>query len=188
MFFHDKPAWGIALRVILVLILIGGAVLAVRSAFYRGYAVGVGTAGSGSPFFFRDGNQLDFHHQDELMPGHMDPDDMFYYHQGSWMGPQAYPGMMGYPSRGGFWSGGLHILLGMLGFFLLAKLILGFGYRSWYWGGMMARDPEGKYYHHPHFYHHRCGCPCCSGNDPEEKVQEAPAEEKPAKKTGRAGK
>ena len=46
MFFHDKPGWGITLRMDLVLVLIAGMAWVTRAAFYRGVAVGAGQMGS----------------------------------------------------------------------------------------------------------------------------------------------
>jgi hypothetical protein len=188
MFFHDKPGWGIALRIVLVLLLIGGAVWVTRAAFYQGYAAGVKQNGYQSGMFFGDGDKMESHHMDEFMTQQGYSNGMFFHHQGGSQFYRGYPGTMGYPARGGFGMTAVHFLLGILGVILLFKLVMGRGGMRYYGHRWMARDAEGKLYPHAPYYHHHCQCPCCTGEDGDQQTPEAPAEEKPTRKAGKTGK
>lgn len=164
MFFNDKPGWGIAFRILMVVLLVVGIAALSRYAFYRGYSAGVSTGPDGmvfSRFHDTDGPMV-FHCKPGYMPHQVYPGSMH---------NQGYPGGMHYPSMVGFGGSGLHILFGILGFFLLAKLIMG--------GRRMYHRGPGYYGHHryhPHHGQHHCECDCCR----EDQVKEEP-ETKPSK-------
>ena len=199
MFFHDKPGWGVALRIGLVLLLIGGMVFVTRAAFYKGVAAGAGNMGPGYMTFSGDDDMMEFHHDD----GHMESGDMFFHHPGNTMphsgyagsmghysghaGPMGqysgYAGRMGHHSGGGFGTGLFHFIFGILGFFLLVKLIFGFGGMGMYRYGPMGWGPGGRPYHGGHYRHHRCYCPQCSSERDEEGTPEKGPASKPKKKS-----
>ncbi len=179
MFFQDKPGWAIALRVVLVLILIAGAVWAVQAAFYKGYAAGAGKDGYRSAMYFGDGDEMGFHHQDSYFGYDKGSKDMHFHHPGASRSFHGYPGGMGYPTFHSFGGGFFHIIFGILGLFLLGRLIFGFGGMSMY----HRYGPGGKGRHYGHYYHHAGHCPCCSEEDLDEQAPEAAAESKPTKKT-----
>jgi len=167
--FHDKPGWGIALRVVLVLVLIGGMFWVTKAAYYQGLAAGAGKAAPGYMMFSGGEDDFDFHHMDGYRDHYQNSGGMFYHHPGKTTPYGGYPGHMGYPSGGSFASGFFHLLFGVLGFFLLARLIFGFG-------GMHRYGPMGPGYHGGHYRYHRCNCPECAGEGMEEKAPEkAPA-------------
>lgn len=185
MFFQDKPGWGIALRVILVLLLIAGLAWALQAAFYKGYAVGAARTGPGGMMFLDEGYDMEFDRGEIFSGSFGERGGMFFHHTNSfrpyhgYAGGMGYPGGMGYSPHGSFGVGVFHVLFGILGFFLLAKLIFGLGGMGrFHRYGPMGWGPRGKGYHPGHYYHHSGGCPCCSG---EEGEAEAP-EEKPKKK------
>jgi len=181
MFFHDKPGWAIALRIVLVLILIGGVAWAVQAAFYKGYAVGAGKDGYGSPMPFADGDEMGFHHQDTYFGHQRDSRAMLYHHPGANKPFHGYSGGMGYSSSHNFGGGFLHIILGILGLFLLGKLIFGFGGMRTY----RRYGPGGRGRHYGHYYHHPGHCPCCSEEGLDEEVPETSAETKTTRKTAK---
>lgn len=160
MFFHDKPGWGIAFRILMVVLLVVGIAALSRYAFYRGYSAGVGTVPDGMAFskFHDTDSPMGFSNRFEYMP-----------HQGfpGSMHDQGYLGGMHYPTRVGFGGSGLHILFGILGFFLLVKLIMGMGGHRMY-----HRGPGyyGHFRHHPHHGPYHCECENCR----EDQVKEEP--------------
>ncbi len=194
MYFHDKPGWGIALRIGLVLLLIAGMAWVTRAAFYRGVAAGAGNMAPGFMAFSGDDDMMDF--QDGHMDNYGKSGEMFFHHPGTarpfsgTAGPMGhysgYAGQMGhysgyaspmsYHSGSGFATGFFHLLFGILGFFFLVKLIFGFGGMGMYRYGPMGWGPGGRGYHPGHYRHHRCHCPACSGEGDEEVTPEkAPA-------------
>lgn len=194
MFFHDKPGWGIALRIVLVLLLIGGIVFVTRAAFYKGVAAGAGKTGPGYMTFSGDDNMMDFHHKEGYMDDYGKSGEMFYHHPGKTMPHSGYTGSMGhysgYAGRMGHYSGGgfgtglFHFFFGILGFFLLVKLIFGFGGMGMYRYGPKGWGPGGRGYHGGHYRHHRCYCPECTGEGDEEVTPEkAPASKTKKKST-----
>jgi len=154
MFFHKRTGWGIAFRIFMVLLLIGGVVAITRGAFYKGYSIGASQS-QNDISMFKDGREsFTFH----------DPSGtMFHKSYPGGMYQQGYPGSMYYPSHVNFGGAALHILFGILGLFILGKIFMGFTGMGMYHRRMMYRDPDGKgygpyppFFHHPHFgWHHR---------------------------------
>jgi len=192
--FHDRPGWGIALRVVLVLLLIGGVVWTTHAAYLYGMAAGAGKTGPGYAMYADHDQMMDFHHQDgdydEMMESHHQDGDQDYYHHsgegfshhpGSYSHHGGYAGRMGHysghagpmghQSGGGFGTGVFHFIFGILGFFLLVKLIFGFGRFGMHRYGHMGWGPGG------HGHHQGCQCNCNCGEHEEEKAPE----EKPKK-------
>ncbi len=138
-----------------------------------------------------EGYEMEFHRGEMFSGPYGEMDGMYFHHAEGYnphFGPRigrgyaggmGYPGGMGYSPHGSFGVGVFHVLFGILGFFLLAKLIFGLGGMGrFHRYGPMGWGPRGKGYHPGHYYHHTGDCPCCSGEDGE---AEAP-EEKPKKK------
>ena len=182
MFFHDKPGWGIALRIVLVLLLIGGMVWITRAAFYRGVSAGAGNVGPGFMMFSGDDDMMDFHHQDGYGDYHGKPGYMFSHHPGTAMPHSGYTSPMGFHSGRGFGTGAFHFLFGILGFFLLLKLIFGFGSMGMHRYGPIGWGPGGRPYHRGHYYHHRGHCPHCSEEHDENEAPQKDKVSKPKKK------
>lgn len=159
-FFHDKPGWSIALRIVLVLLLIEGLAWITRAAFYQGVAVGTGKVNPGYMMFSEDDDMMDFHHPDgdEFHDGFSGY--MFSHRPGSTRPYTGYGGPMGHHSEGSFISGFFHLLFGFLGFLLLIKLIFGFGGVGMYRYGPMDWGPGRQGHHGQHHHHHRCDCNC----------------------------
>ncbi len=172
MFLHNKPGWGIALRIVLVLLLIGGMVWVTRAAFYRGVAAGAGNMAPGFMAFSGDDDMMDYHHQGDYQDFDGKSGEMFFHHPGTarpshgFSGPMGhysgYTSPMSYHSGSGYATGFFHLLFGILGFFFLVKLIFGFGGMGMYRQGPMGWGPGGRFYHPGHYRHHRCHCPECS--------------------------
>ena len=174
MFYHNKPGWGIALRILLVLLLIGGVIAVTRAAYFKGYYTGIGTGGIKSTKFYEDSDKMPFQADSTKKEFQKDSDKMEfygqpYYGQKGYMPQHYYPGSMHYPSRGGFFGiGTLHVILGILGLIVLVKLFMGFSGRRMYLHRMMHGDPDGKRYHrYPPYFHFPYYCPYCSGEHPE---------------------
>jgi len=193
MFYHNKPGWGIALRIFLLLLLIGGAIAVTRAAYIKGYHTGLGTEGIKSVKFYGDSDKKPFQADSTKKDFQKDSDKMefygqqgykTYYGQKGYMPQHYYPGSMYYLSRGGFFGiGTLHVILGILGLIVLVKLIMGFSGRRMYRHRMMHGDPEGKRYHrYPPYFHFPYYCPYCSGEHPEEESPEADEDKKSKKK------
>ena len=183
MFFHDKPGWGIALRIVLVLLLIGGMAWITRAAFYKGVASGAGKVGPGFMMHSGDDDMAEFHHQDGYADYHGNSGYMSSHHPGTAMPHSGFGGPMGYRSGRGFGTGAFHFLFGILGFFLLLKLIFGFGRMGMHRYGPMGWGPGGRGYHGGHYRHHRCHCPECSGEGDEDVTPEKAPESKTKKKS-----
>jgi len=183
MFFHDKPGWGIALRIVLVLVLIGGMAWITRAAFYRGVAAGTRNVGPGFMMFSGDNDMEDFHHQDGYQDYHGNSGYMFSHHPGTARPYSGFGGPMGFHSGGSFGTGAFHFLFGILGFFLLLKLIFGFSGMGMHRYGPMGWGPGRRPYHPGHYYHHRGHCPHCYGEHGEDEAPEKAQESKPKKKS-----
>ena len=193
MFFHDKPGWGIALRIVLVLLLIGGMVWVTRTAFYKGVAAGTGKMDPGYMMSSGDDDMMESHHKDGFMDDYGKSGEMFFHYKGKTMPHSGYAGSMGHysgyagrmgrHSGGGFGTGVFHFIFGILGFFLLVKLIFGFGGMGMYRYGRMGWGPGGRGYHGGHYRHHRCHCPECSGEGDEDVTPEKAPESKTKKKS-----
>lgn len=167
MFFQRKSGWGIAFRIIMVLVLIGGAVAITRGVFYMGYQRGA--AGEVENL-----------------------DGSFMFHD-RW-GTKGYMPHMGYPGgsymmhRGFFGGSILPFLFILFGGIFLVKMIFGAGmYRR----GMKPGGPDGKgpgmyppyFYRHPHHWrHHGYRCDCGCEDDPEAEGKEPVGEEESADK------
>ena len=192
MYFHDKPGWGIALRIGLVLLLIAGMAWVTQAAFYRGVAAGAGNMTPGFMAFSGDDDMMDFHHQDDYQDFYGKSGDMFFHHPDTARPSQGFCGPMGhysgytspmsYHPGSGFATGFFHLLFGILGFFLLVKLIFGFGGMGMYRQGPMGWGPGGRFYHPGHYRHHRCHCPECSGEGDEDATPEKAPPSKSKKK------
>ncbi len=182
MFFHDKPGWGIALRIFLVILLIGGMVWITRAAFYRGVAAGAGKMGPEYMMLSGDEDMMDFHHPEGFQDDYGKSGEMFFHHPGNSRPYARSAGPMGHHSGGSFTSSGFHMLFGFLGFLLLIRLIFGFGGVAMHRYGPMGWGPGGRGHHARHYYHHRDHCSCCCGEHDEEKAQEKAPEKKPKKK------
>ena len=89
MFFKNKPGWSIALRILLVVLLVGGVYALTRGAYYKGYNSGLKTETGEISKFTEKESPLTYHHKSEYMP-----------HKSGYMTHQGYPGGMNYPARG----------------------------------------------------------------------------------------
>jgi hypothetical protein len=183
MFFHDKPGWSIALRIVLVLVLIGGMVWITRAAFYQGVAVGAGKVGPGYRMFSGDDDMMNFENQDGYHGEYMNSGNMLFHHPGAVRPYSGFAGPMGYHAGGGFATGAFHVIFGILGFFLLVKLIVGFGGMGMYRYGPMGWGPGGRGYHTGHHRHHDGHCSCCAGEHDEAGAPEKAPEGKSKKKS-----
>jgi hypothetical protein len=181
MFFHDKTGWGIALRIVLVILLIGGMVWITRAAFYQGVAAGAGRVGPGYMMFSGDDDMMDFHHPEGYQDNYGKSGEIFSHHPGTFRPYALSTGPMGYHSGGGFATGAFHFIFGILGVFLLIKLIFGFGSMGIHRYGPMGWDPGGRFYHPGHYYHHRGYCPCCCGEHEKDQTPKKAPEDKPKK-------
>lgn len=167
MFFHNRSGWGIAFRILMVLLLIAGAIALTRVAFYKGYTIGAQAGGKDYSGYQGKEKPLDYHYQKEYLP------------QKGYLPQHGYYSGKHYPPGGGFGGGALHIILGVLGLFLLVTLILGFGGMSMY----HRYSPIGWGYRGPgHYYNHHGHCPYCSGDHLDEEAPEVVEEKKPKKK------
>lgn len=186
MYFHDKPGWGIALRIVLVLLLIAGVAWIARTAFYKGIAAGSVKMGPGYMMSSDYDDEMEFHHMDDYKDYDVKPGEMFYHHPGTtgsfhgFSGPMGhhsgYSSQMNYYSRGSHGTVFFHMLFGILGFLLLGKLIFGFGSMGMFRYGPMGWGPGGRGYHGGPYRYHRCHCPECSGEgDEEQAAEKAPA-------------
>ena len=182
MFFHDKPGWGIALRIVLVLVLIAGMAWITRAAFYQGVAAGARNVGPGYMMFSGDNNMEEFHHQDGFENYYGDSGYTFSHHPGTARPYAGFGGPMGFHAGGSFGTGAFHFLFGILGFFLLLKLIFGFGGMGMHRYAPMGWGPGRRPYHPGHYYHHRGHCPHCYEEHGEDEAPEKAQESKPKKK------
>ncbi|MCJ7717764.1 MAG: hypothetical protein MUO54_14765 [Anaerolineales bacterium] len=169
MFFRKMSGWGIFFRIVMILVLIGGAVAITRGVFYMGYNQGIASDGA-------------------------DLDGSFLFHDGwgtkGYMPHMGYPGGAYMPHRVGFGGSILPFLFLFFGGIFLVKMFMGFAGMGMYYRGNKGGDPEGKgcgmvppFMHHPYYrHHHRVHCDCGCEDDPEGESKEPVDEGKPADK------